>query len=299
MWKHYRQVLQEVVANPGVRIREIEMLGAGERRQLLEEWNRTEVEYRRELCVHELFEEQVERTPQSLALVYEDESLTFAELNERANRLAHYLSRQGVKPETLVGLSAERSTELIVGLLAILKAGGAYVPLDPTYPRERLSYMLENAEISVLLTQERLQGVLPEHQANVIYLDRDREAIACESAENLRSGVEAHNLAYVIYTSGSTGRPKGVQIAHGGVNNLSVALNGAIYSRYRRQLNVSLNAPLAFCATSQIVWYWKSCWRVKFSPRSFASASTRTLLMESPPRSKKLSLTPTRSIPNT
>src|SRR5215213_8376343 len=249
LWRHYVQVLESIVRNPDIRLREIELLSRDERRRQLEEWNATEAEYPRESCLPELFEAQVDLTPDAPALVCKGESLTFSELNDRANRLAHYLRKHGVKPETLVGLCTERSPEMIIGLLAILKAGGAYVPLDPTYPKKRLSFMLADAEVPLLLTQERLTAALPDHQAKVICIDRDWETIVVESAENPRSGVEPDNLAYVIYTSGSTGRPKGVQVFHHGLSNLSVALNQAIYSRYEDRLNVGLNAPLSFDAS--------------------------------------------------
>jgi len=154
------------------------------------------------------------RTPGAVAVVFEGERLTYAELNRRANQLAHCLQKLGVGPEVLVGICVERSLETVVGLLGILKAGGAYVPLDPVYPEERLAFMLEDAQVPVLLTQQRLVEGLPEHEASVVCLDMDCEAIAGESEDNLASGVIADNLAYVIYTSGSTGRPKGVAIAH-------------------------------------------------------------------------------------
>ena len=220
MLGHFETLLEGVVVNPEQRLWELPLLTEAERYQLLVEWNDTEVEYPQDKCIHQLFEEQVERTPGAVAVVFEGEQLTYAELNRRANQLAHYLQKLGVGPEVLVGICVERSLEMVVGLLGILKAGGAYVPLDPAYPKERLAFMLEGTQAPVLLTQERLVEGLPEHEARVVCLDADWEAIAGESTENPDSEVTVDNLAYVIYTSGSTGRPKGVQILHDAVVNL-------------------------------------------------------------------------------
>jgi amino acid adenylation domain-containing protein len=165
-------------------------------------------------CIHELFEEQAERTPDSIAVTFADQQLTYRELNARANQLARYLRKLGVGPEVLVGICVERSLEMIVGLLGILKAGGAYLPLDPAYPRERLSFMLEDGKVNVLLTQQRLCEALPAHSAETIVLDSNWETIARERRTNLENRTATENLAYVMYTSGSTGTPKGVAIEH-------------------------------------------------------------------------------------
>jgi non-ribosomal peptide synthetase component F len=172
------------------------------------------------LCAHELFERQVERSPDATALASAGASLTYRQLNERANQLAHYLRAQGVGPETLVGVCLERSFDMVVSLLAVLKAGGAYVPLDPAYPQERLSFMIEDAGLLLMLTRQCLLERLPEQKAGVICLDQHADAIAGQPKENPSSGVTEKNLAYMIYTSGSTGNPKGVLIQHGGVRNL-------------------------------------------------------------------------------
>ena len=150
---HYLNLLQGIVADPEQTISELPLLSEAERRQLLVEWNQTQTEYPRDKCVHQLFEAQVERSPDAIAVVFGDEQLTYRELNSRANQLAHYLQKQGVGPETLVGICMERSLEMVVGLLGILKAGGAYVPLDPTYPQERLGFMLQDTRANVVLTQ--------------------------------------------------------------------------------------------------------------------------------------------------
>src|SRR5712692_6319059 len=191
---------------------------------LIKGFNQTATEYPRDKCAHELFEAQVERTPEAVAVVFHDEQLTYRQLNTRANQVAHHLRRFGVGPESLVGICVERSLEMVIGLLGILKAGGAYVPIDPAYPCERLSFMLADANVCVLLTQARLLDTLPPHNGPRICLDSDWDHIAKEPKENPRSGATAENLAYVIYTSGSTGKPKGAMIRHRGlVNYLSWA----------------------------------------------------------------------------
>ncbi|MHC5822277.1 MAG: non-ribosomal peptide synthetase, partial [Nostoc sp.] len=225
MTSHFQTLLAAIIANPNQPIGELPLLNQQERHQLLVEWNDTYTPYPQSKCIHEFFEEQVEKTPNAVAVVYEKEFLTYQQLNERANQLAHYLrsaklSRSdslGVKPEVLVGICIERSLLMIVGLLGILKAGGAYVPLDPAYPQERLAFMLEDAQVSVLLTQQSLVTTLPPHQARVVCLD---SATFSTITENLPHTLTTDNLAYVIYTSGSTGRPKGVQIEHRGLLNL-------------------------------------------------------------------------------
>ncbi|MBR8841175.1 MAG: AMP-binding protein, partial [Stigonema ocellatum SAG 48.90 = DSM 106950] len=178
----------------------------------------TQVEYPQDACIHSLFEAQVERSPDAVAVVLEEEHLTYRELNSRANQLAHHLQALGVKAETLVGLCVERSIEMIVSMLGILKAGGAYVPLDPGYPEERLKFMLSDSQASVLVTQKKLAS-LPAGEALLVCLDTDSPVISQQSQENAVSDVTADNLIYVIYTSGSTGQPKGVMIPHRGICN--------------------------------------------------------------------------------
>jgi non-ribosomal peptide synthetase component F len=184
-------------------------------------WNSTQTEYP-QTCIHKLVEAVVEQKPDAPAVVFEQESLTYRQLNSRANVLAHYLQALGVGPEVLVGICMERSLEMLVGLLGILKAGGAYVPLDPAYPSERLAFMLEDTQISVLLTQSRLVEPLPPHQAHVVCLDTQWQEMAFQREENPISEVTTDNLAYVIYTSGSTGRPKGVAMSHRPLSNLII-----------------------------------------------------------------------------
>ncbi|PLZ98350.1 non-ribosomal peptide synthetase, partial [Fischerella thermalis CCMEE 5268] len=224
MLGHLQTLLLGMVANPQQRLGELPLLTATERYQLLEEWNNTQVDYPQDQCIHQLFEAQVEKTPDAVAVVFEHQQLTYWELNAKANQLAHYLQKLGVKPEVLVGICVERSLEMIIALLAILKAGGAYIPLDPIFPQERLAFMLEDSQISVLLTQQHLLPSLPAHQAQVICLDSDWQNIATQSKTTLGSNVEPENLSYTIYTSGSTGKPKGVQITHRSVVNFLTAI---------------------------------------------------------------------------
>ncbi|HEX8905272.1 MAG TPA: AMP-binding protein, partial [Longimicrobiaceae bacterium] len=200
---------------PDVRLSQLELLGESERALVLEEWNRTEAEYPADRCIHELFEMQAARTPGAVALRFEEESLTYAELNERANRLAHHLAGLGAGPEACVGICVDRSAEMVVAMLAVLKSGAAYLPLDPSYPADRLAYMLEDSGAPLLVTQASLRGLLPTDGVRIVSVDEDAAAIAANSADALRTPVDAANAAYVIYTSGSTGKPKGVQVTHG------------------------------------------------------------------------------------
>jgi amino acid adenylation domain-containing protein len=210
----YLRVLAAIINNPFARHESSCLLSEREQHQLLVQWNDTLVDYPQGKCFHTLFEEQAERTPDAAALIFEHERLTYRELNERANRLGHYLQALGVVPETPVAICMERSLEMVVGLLGILKAGGAYVPLDPQYPRERLSFTLEDAQVKFLLTQSRLLGILPQDISHVVCIDAEWKAIALESTASVQSHVTAANLAYLIYTSGSTGKPKGAAIEH-------------------------------------------------------------------------------------
>ncbi len=218
MLGHFQTLLEGIITDPEQEISNLPLLTATEMRQFVE-WNDTQFEYP-QACIQELFEAQVERTPDAVAVVFEGESLTYRELNQQANQLAHYLRGLRVEAETLVGICLERSLNMIVALLAILKAGGAYLPLDPAYPKERLAYMLEDSQVSLLLTQQHLVETLPPSNARAICLDGDSEIPAGESEENLAIASTPDNLAYVIYTSGSTGKPKGVLITHRNVVRL-------------------------------------------------------------------------------
>jgi amino acid adenylation domain-containing protein len=223
MLRHLVRVLEQAAANPDVRLSRIGLVDADERRLVVEAWNRTDRDFPRDVCIHERFEAQVRARPDAPALLWEGLALSYAELDARANRLAHHLRRHGVGPDARVGVMLERGAELIVSLLAILKAGGCYVPLDPGYPPERLRLMLADSAGRVLLTRTEHAGMMDADAGiPVVSLDGDADAIAAESAEPVRSGATAENLAYIVYTSGSTGRPKGVMVAHRHVIQLVV-----------------------------------------------------------------------------
>ncbi len=212
--EQFQTLLASATENPEVAIIQLEVLSKSSRQQLLVEFNQTQVDYPLDKCIHTLFEEQVERTPNSIAVVYEEEQLTYRELNLRANQVARQLQQLGVTRETIVGLYVERSVSALIGLLAILKAGGAYLPLDPQLPSLRLNMMLQDAGVGAILTQQHLAAGLGEQATPVVCLDGNWEAIAIQPEENLPSSTTVENLVYVIYTSGSTGTPKGVSISH-------------------------------------------------------------------------------------
>ena len=214
MIAHFENLLGSMVASAAKSLGDVDLLPEAERRRMLVEWNDTAAEFPRNRCIQQIFEEQVARTPEAVALLFENHSLTYAELNARANQLAHHLIALGVGPEVLVGLCLERSLELVIGLIAILKAGGAYVPLDPTYPKERLGFMLQDSQAAVLLTQQALVEQLPQFNGHLLCLNRNSETIDAQPTTNPPCSANSESLAYVIYTSGSTGRPKGVAITH-------------------------------------------------------------------------------------
>ncbi|MDQ3803310.1 MAG: amino acid adenylation domain-containing protein [Acidobacteriota bacterium] len=218
--EHFRLLLEGIVTAPERRLSELSFFTAAERRRLLQEWNDTRADYDGLSCLHEMFEDQAARTPDSVALIFEQEQLTYGELNERANRLAHYLRALGAGPDVPVAICADRSPEMVVGVLGILKAGSACVPLDPFYPQERLAFMLGDVAAPILLTQAHLRELLPQHRAEVVMLDDDWPRIAAEGAHNPSAGATLDNLLYVLYTSGSTGRPKGVAMPHRPLANL-------------------------------------------------------------------------------
>ena len=223
---YLKRILAEMAADPNGVALKLPMLGSAERHQLLVEWNATEADYPKQACVHELFEAQAARSPESTAVVYEDQSLSYGELNTQANRLAHHLRGLGVRPDSRVAICVERSPEMVVGLMAILKAGGAYVPLDPAYPAERLGYMLQDSAPVLVLTHAAARGALSQAMAGlaeappVVDLDGTAWSQACpDNLDPAAIGLNSAHLAYVIYTSGSTGTPKGVMVEHRGVVN--------------------------------------------------------------------------------
>ncbi|MEW6730834.1 MAG: amino acid adenylation domain-containing protein, partial [Acidobacteriota bacterium] len=220
MARHFQNLLTSMLANPDQHISTVPMLSDTERYQLLMEWNDTTVDYPQDKCIHQLFEEQVERTPDAIALVFEQEKLTYRELNQRANQLAHYLQGMGAGPEVLVGICLERSIEMVVAIMGVLKAGAAYLPIDPSCPKQRFAFMLADAQIYILLTQQRLAELLPQDYLRAIYLDITWPAIASQQSDNPISAVTGNNLAYLIYSSGTTGHPKGVMVEHGNLSNI-------------------------------------------------------------------------------
>lgn len=244
MLGHFGTLLEAAAAAPERRLSELSLLTETERQQILVDWNDTETEYPKDHTISQLFEARVERAPDAIALVLQDQQLSYGELNRRANQLASHLRALGVGPEVSVGLCLEHSLEMVIGLLGILKAGGVYVPLDPAYPKERLAFILKDAEILVLLTQKALLAGLPEHNAKVVLLDSDWETVARESVENPAYVTMPENLAYVIYTSGSTGRPKGVLVSHASI--LAHCLNSQKYYELDSSDRVLQFASLSF-----------------------------------------------------
>jgi len=255
---HYRRVLEQVAARPATALGELELLTDDERRMVLDEWNRTAAAYPADRCIHQLFEAQAARTPAAVAVAYQDDALTYAELDARANRLARHLVRLGVGPEVRAGLCLERGVELMVAILGVMKAGGAYVPVDPAHPAGRAGYIFGDAGVAVVLTQARLLASLPAlgAEVRVVAIDTAWGEIEAESGLAPETGVGAENLAYVIYTSGSTGRPKGVAMHHRGVCNYidwgirhygAAAGNGApVFSSMAVDLTITNLLPL-FC----------------------------------------------------
>lgn len=248
---YYTAALTAMATNASERYECHSLLSESEQQKLLVEWNNTVTDYPKNQCIHQLFETQVENTPDAIALIFESQQLTYQELNTTANLVAHYLQSIGVKPDVLVGICVERSIEMIIGVLAILKAGGAYVPLDPSYPQERLAFMLEDSQVPVLLTQEKLKAKLPEANTQILCLDSDWEIISKTGKENPNNGVMPNNLAYVSYTSGSTGQPKGVSIIQQSVIRLVKNTNYASFTPKQTFLQL---APLAFDASTFEIW---------------------------------------------
>ena len=223
MAAHYHNLLSAIVENPQQMVSELPLLSQAERQQLLVEWNNTAVEYPTHKSIHQLFEEQVEKNGEAIAIKFAGEQLTYLELNQEANQLAHHLQNLGVREETLVGVCLERSTEMVVGILAILKAGGAYVPLDPNYPQERLNYIVNDADVDIVITKTSLIYRLPNNQTKLVLID-DNQVSSTANLSNPVNTTKPNNLAYVIYTSGSTGKPKATMIEHRGCVNHCYAM---------------------------------------------------------------------------
>ena len=221
MMGHYQRLLQEAVANMDQPLNRLPLLTPAEEQLMLHEWNNTATPFPDDVTIHQLFEAQARHIPHAPAIIFGEQTISYGELDARANQLAHHLQKLGVGPETLVGVCTTRSPEMIVGILGVLKAGGAYLPLDPTYPPERLAYMIQDSRLSVLLTQAGVQARLPAHDAATVLLDADWPQIEQEPTTAPPCDATADNLAYVIYTSGSTGKPKGAMLQHRGLCNLT------------------------------------------------------------------------------
>ena len=219
MAMHFQTLVESIITNPDQSIDELNILNDPEREQLLFGWNQTQIDYPHQ-CIHQLFEAQVERTPDRIAVIFEQDQLTYRELNDQANQLAHYLRSQGVGKNVLVGLYLERSLAMVIGLWSILKAGGAYVPLDPAYPKDRVAYILADSQAKVLIADHHLLASLPEHPAEIVSLTQNQSEIDRQPRSNPVTDPDPANLAYVIYTSGSTGNPKGVEVCHQSQTNL-------------------------------------------------------------------------------
>ncbi|PZU94481.1 MAG: non-ribosomal peptide synthetase [Pseudanabaena sp.] len=248
---HFQIILEAIVRNPQQRIAELPILTETERQTILVEWQQTQTEYPRDKTITQLFEAQVEKNPDAIAVVYEDQQISYQELNQRSNQLAHYLHKLGVSNNQPIGICVERSIDAIISLVAILKAGGSYLPIDSDYPRDRINYMLANAQAQILVTQQTLRSNFLNHQLCVIELDRQWEMMAKESKENLSSNTTAENIAYIIYTSGSTGEPKGVVVPHRAVNRLVINTD---YIKLSPRDRVAQASNIAFDAATFEIW---------------------------------------------
>ena len=251
MLQHFHTLLEEIAANPDARLSELSLMTRQEREQL-EEWNQTQREYEREQCIHQLVELQAARRPDALAVVHGEKQIKYEELNRRANQLAHYLRAHGVGLETRVGVLMQRSADWIVVLLGILKAGGVYVPLDGSYPAQRLRFMVEDAEVKLLLTESGQPEIVAQGETTkVVYLDKEWEWLENDSGDNPENVTQAENLAYVMYTSGSTGQPKGVGVTHRAINRLVSNTN---YVEFEETDRVAQISNASFDAATFEIW---------------------------------------------
>jgi amino acid adenylation domain-containing protein len=249
MLKHFQTLIESIIANPEQRITELEILTQSEQHQISVKFNQTQSNYPKNNCIHQLFIEQVKQNPDSIAINFNQQQLTYQELSDRSNQLARYLQKKGAHKEENIAICIEPSVEMIVGLLGILKAGSAYLPLDPNYPQERLNFMLEDAQISLLLTTQNLSESFINYP--LINLDKDWQIIAQESQENLENNATSENLAYIIYTSGSTGKPKGVAVTHQAVNRLVCQTN---YVKIQASDKIAQVSNFSFDAATFEIW---------------------------------------------
>ncbi|MCP4417734.1 MAG: LLM class flavin-dependent oxidoreductase, partial [Chloroflexi bacterium] len=228
MQQQFTIFLQNLVAADADPLAQIAILSEAEQHKLLVDWNETAVSYNKNACVHTLIETQAQKTPDAIAVVFEDQQISYRQLNRRANQMARYLSHLGVGPDKIVGVYMDRSIEMMVGLIGIHKAGGAYLPLDPNYPADRIAYMVEDSDTAVILTQDHLVSKMPPNSAQMVKVDADWDTISEQNHENVVSDVKPSNLSYLIYTSGSTGKPKGVMVEHGNVVNFFAGMDQQI-----------------------------------------------------------------------
>ncbi|MBN1481964.1 amino acid adenylation domain-containing protein [candidate division KSB1 bacterium] len=249
MLQHIELLLQNMLMEPDQRVDDIKIIPENEEYRLLHEWNANDIEFPTDKCAHEVFEAHVLTHPDAVAAIYNEQQLTYSELNARANQLARHLRGQGIEPDQLVGISLQRSLDQAVAVLGVLKAGAAFVPIDPTYPEDRIAYMLEDSGISILLSQSEIKKHLPQHGATVFCLDTDWEQCAAFAETNLDLNILSSNLAYVIYTSGSTGKPKGTMLQHQGAINLAQAQKTAF--NIHPDKRILQFAPMSFDAS---VW---------------------------------------------
>ncbi|HEX2079055.1 MAG TPA: amino acid adenylation domain-containing protein, partial [Longimicrobium sp.] len=276
MVEHLRVLLEEMAAHPERRTDSVELLRGAERARVLGEWNATDADYAADRCIHHLIEAQAARTPDAPAVVFGGETVTYRELDERANRLAHRLGRLGAGPEVRVGISLERSAEMVVAILAVLKSGAAYVPLDPAYPAERVAFMLEDSHASVLVTQARLLDRFAGAGTRTVCVDEDAAAIVAQPARAPRVRVDARNAAYVIYTSGSTGRPKGVVVPHAAVSafftGMDERVGGTVPGTWLAVTRISFDIHVL-----ELLWTLACGFRVVVQPEAEHAADGETL----------------------
>ncbi len=252
MLDHFTTLLESIVLNPDQDISALPLLGKEEENQVLTRGISPAIDYPADKCIHHLIEQQAQLQPQFFAAGINDEALNFEQLNARANQTAAFLIKSGIEQKSIIGILMERSTDMIVSMLAVWKAGCAYLPLDPAYPQDRLSFMLQDAKVPLLLTHSLLADTLPESNMRIIPLDTEWEKIASESTDNPNLKIQSQDLAYIIYTSGTTGKPKGVMISHNSALHLAENLKQTVYSRFdKKNLKISLNAPIPFDASVQ------------------------------------------------
>ncbi len=247
--KHYQTLLYSVVKQFEQPLYQLSIVSEQDYQKVVFDWNHTKQPYPKALSIHQVFEQQAEQTPDNIAVVYQDQSINFRDLNRWSNQLAFYLRDQGVVAENRVGLCLRRSVDMIVAIFGILKAGAAYVPIDPSYPKERIDYMLKDSSVALVMTQSDIVASLAPLEIQTFLMDKETAVLARYSQDNPAMTLAANPLAYVIYTSGSTGQPKGVEVEHQNVLHLSFALQQAIYHEYSEHLNIGLLAPIAFDAS--------------------------------------------------